>query len=85
MKGKLDQVILKQSVYNTLYIHFHDHNFYYSLHSYTDNNHITVIKKSLFNGKNLDINKSLLNKIKLQFTIKLQLESVNAKFSSATD
>ena len=55
------------------------------MHSYTDNNLITVIKKSLFNGKNLDINKSLLNRIKLQFTIKLQLESVNAKFSSATD
>lgn len=85
MKGKLDQDILKKTVYNTLTIHFHDHNFYFSLHPYTDNNHITVIKKSLFNVKNLNINKSLLNKVKLQFAINLQLESVNATFSSATD
>ena len=55
------------------------------MHPYTDNNHITVIKKSLFNVKNLNINKSLLNKVKLQFAINLQLESVNATFSSATD
>ena len=55
------------------------------MHPYTDNNHITVIKKSLFNVKNLNINKSLLNKVKLQFVINLQLESVNATFSSATD
>ena len=75
----------KKTVYNTLTIHFHDHNFYFSLHPYTDNNHITVIKKSLFNVKNLNINKSLLNKVKLQFAINLQLESVNATFSSATD
>ena len=85
MKCKLDQDILKKTIYNTLTIHFHDHNFYFSLHPYTDNNHITVIKKSLFNVKNLNINKSLLNKVKLQFAINLQLESVNATFSSATD
>ena len=87
MKGKLDQDILKQAVYNTLSTHFHDHNFYYSLHPDTDNNHIhvTVMKKSLSNGKNLNINKSLLNKIKSQFAINLQVQGINATFSSATD
>lgn len=71
MKGKLDQDILKQSVYNTLSVYFHDHNFYYNLHPYTDNNHITVIKKSLFNGKNLNVNKFLLNKIRLSYSLQL--------------
>jgi len=51
MKCKLDQDILKQSVYNTLSIHFHDHNFCYNLPTYTDNNHITVIKKSFLTEK----------------------------------
>ena len=87
MKGKLDPDILKRAVYNTLSTHFNDHNFYYSWHPDTDNNHIhvTVMKKSLSNGKNLNINKSLLNKIKSQFAINLQLDGVNATFSSATD
>lgn len=71
MKCKLDQDILKQSVYNTLSVYFHDHNFYYNLHLYTDNNHITVIKKSLFNGKNLNVNKFLLNKIRLSYSLQL--------------
>lgn len=87
MNGKLDHDILKQSVYNTLSTHFTDHNFYYSLHPDTDNNHIhvTVMKKSLSNGKNLNINKSLLNKIKSQFAINLQINGINATFSSITD
>lgn len=87
MRGKLNEDVLKKAVFDTLTTHFNDHNFFYSLHPDTNNNHVhvTVMKKSIVNHKNLNINKSLLNKVKSQFAINLQMRGINAKFSSITD
>lgn len=89
MPDKTDEEALKGAVADTLKTHFgEDHNYFYSLHNDTKNNHVhvTVSKANIDQGwKNLNLNKTRLNKIKSDFAENLNKRGIKAEFNSYTD
>lgn len=89
MPDKTDEESLKGAVADTLKSHFGDkHNYFYTLHNDTKNNHVhvTVSKASLDkSGKNLHLDKSLLNNVKSDFAKNLNKRGIKAEFNSHTD
>lgn len=89
MPDKTDEEALKGAVADTLKTHFgENHNYFYSLHNDTKNNHVhvTVSKASLKeNGKNLNLDKATLNRVKSDFSNNLNKRGIKAEFNSHTD
>ena len=89
MPDKTDEEALKGAVADTLKTHFGDkHNYFYTFHNDTKNNHVhvTVSKAHLDNeGKNLHLDKPLLNKVKSDFAKNLNKRGIKAEFNSHTD
>lgn len=89
MPDKTDEEALKGAVADTLKSHFGDkHNYFYTLHNDTKNNHVhvTVSKASLKeNGKNFNLDKATLNRVKSDFAKNLNKRGIKAEFNSHTD